>query len=481
MDTRYDVVIVGGGVTGCATALFLAREPGFDGTVLVVERDQTYENAPSAKASGGFRQQFSTPENIRISLFGVHFLKHLDQYLSIDGEAPDVGFRENGYLLLATESMLPVMLENNVLQRELGADVHFRASDELRARYPWLNTGGIAGGFLSDSNEGYIDPYSLLQAYGRKARSLGVEFVQDEALSVRSEGARVTGVTLAEGGDVACGVVVNAAGAYGAPEICASLGVELPIESRKRFTFVFECREPIRPTPLTITEVGVAFRSEGKGFISNVSPPPERDPVTKDTEIDYDLFDELLAEAIKLTGAWCCQLQHPRREPDHRAHPGVRELLPRGGLSGHGLQQSAEVGVAFRSEGKGFISNVSPPPERDPVTKDTEIDYDLFDELIWPVLALRVPAFEAIKLTGAWCCHYDYNTLDENLIIGRTPAYENFYLAAGFSGHGLQQSPAVGRALAELITFGEYRAIDLARFGYERVPAGEAIRETNCY
>ena len=109
--------------------------------------------------------------------------------------------------------------------------MHFRASDELRARYPWLNTGGIAGGFLSDSNEGYIDPYSLLQAYGRKARSLGVEFVQDEALSVRSEGARVTGVTLAEGGDVACGVVVNAAGAYGAPEICASLGVELPIES----------------------------------------------------------------------------------------------------------------------------------------------------------------------------------------------------------------------------------------------------------
>ena len=393
MDTRYDVVIVGGGVTGCATALFLAREPGFDGTVLVVERDQTYENAPSAKASGGFRQQFSTPENIRIGLFGVHFLKHLDEYISIDGEAPDVGFRENGYLLLATESMLPVMLENNDLQRELGADVHFRASDELRARYPWLNTGGIAGGFLSDSNEGYIDPYSLLQAYRRKARSLGVEFVRDEVLSVRSEGARVTGVTLAEGGDVACGVVVNAAGASGAPEICASLGVELPIESRKRFTFVFECREPIRPTPLTITEVGVAFRSEGKGFISNVSPPPERDPVTKDTEIDYDLFDEL----------------------------------------------------------------------------------------IWPVLASRVPAFEAIKLTGAWCCHYDYNTLDENLIIGRTPAYENFYLAAGFSGHGLQQSPAVGRALAELITFGEYRAIDLARFGYERVPAGEAIRETNCY
>ena len=393
MDTRYDAVIIGGGVTGCATALFLAREPGFDGSVLVVERDPTYEHAPSAKATGGFRQQFSTPENIRIGLFGVRFLKHLDEYLSIDGETPDVGFRENGYLLLATESMLPAMRDNNALQRELGADVHFRTPDELRARFPWLGAGGIAGGFLSDSNEGYVDPYSLLQAYRRKARSLGVDFAHDEAVSVQGEGGRVTGVTLAKAGVVACGVAVNAAGAYGAPEICASLGVELPVESRKRFTFVFECREPIGPTPLTITEIGVAFRSEGRGFISNVSPPPERDPATKDVEIDHGLFDEL----------------------------------------------------------------------------------------IWPALASRVPAFEAIKPTGAWCCHYDYNTLDENLIIGLTPAYENFYLAAGFSGHGLQQSPAVGRALCELVTFGEYRTIDLSRFGYERVLAGEALRETNCY
>ena len=390
---RYDVVIVGGGVTGCATALFLARESGFDGRVLVVERDPTYEHAPSAKATGGFRQQFSTPENIRIGLFGVHFLKHLDEYLAVDGETPDVGFRENGYLLLATEPMLPAMRESNAVQRALGADVHFRTPDELRARFPWLGTGGIAGGFLSDSNEGYVDPYSLLQAYRRKARSLGVEFVHDEAVSVRFDGARVTGVTLAGAGSIACGAVVNAAGASGAPELSASLGVTLPVESRKRFTYVFECREPIGPTPLTITEVGVAFRSEGKGFISNVSPPPERDPTTKDTELEYALFEDI----------------------------------------------------------------------------------------IWPALAARVPAFEAIKQTGAWCCHYDYNTLDENLIVGRTPAFENFYLAAGFSGHGLQQSPAVGRALAELIAFGEYRTIDLARFGYERVLSGEALREVNCY
>ncbi len=393
MRTSYDVVIVGGGVTGCSTAVFLAREPGFDGTILVVERDSTYEDAPSAKATGGFRQQFSTPENIRMGLFGARFLKRIGDYLAVDGEVPDVGFRENGYLLLATRAMLPVMLENNALQRALGADVHFRESAMLQARYPWLRADGLAGGFLSDSNEGYLDPYSLLQAYRRKARAAGVAFLEDEVAALRRASGRITKLRLAGGHEISCGAVINAAGVAGARALCDSAGLPLPVESRKRCTFAFECREALAPTPLTITETGVGFRSEGAGFIVNFAPPPERDPDTRDDTVDYGLFEEF----------------------------------------------------------------------------------------VWPGLAARVWPFEAIRLTGGWCCHYDYNTLDENLIVGRLPGYENFYMAAGFSGHGLQQSPAVGRALSELVTFGEYRTIDLSRLGYERVTTGAAVRETNCY
>ena len=147
MQDRYDVIVIGGGVSGCSAAFFLASDPGFDGRLLVVERDPTYQDAPSARATGGIRQQFSTPENVRIGLFGAHFVKNAGDYLAIDGEAPDLAWREGGYLLLATRETLPVMRENNAVQRAEGADValprSFGARAEVRvAQHRW-NRGGL--------------------------------------------------------------------------------------------------------------------------------------------------------------------------------------------------------------------------------------------------------------------------------------------------------------------------------------------------
>ena len=136
-------------------------------------------------------------------------------------------------------------------------------------------------------------------------------------------------------------------------------------------------------------------------------------------------------------------------------------------------------GVACRPEGAQYIGIVSPGADDDPDSDDLEVDYRLFEEVVWPTLAHRVPAFEAIKLTGAWAGHYDYNTFDQNAILGPHPEAANFFVCTGFSGHGLQQSPAAGRALAELILHGGYRSLDLSAFDTARLLERRPVFEVN--
>lgn len=136
-------------------------------------------------------------------------------------------------------------------------------------------------------------------------------------------------------------------------------------------------------------------------------------------------------------------------------------------------------GVYFRPEGDKFITGCSPLPGNDPDCLDFEIDYDWFEEHIWPALAIRVPAFEAIKLEHAWAGHYAYNLLDQNALLGRHPGCDNLYFANGFSGHGLQQSPAVGRGISELILYGAYQTLNLDRFSVERLLTNKRVTERN--
>ena len=100
---------------------------------------------------------------------------------------------------------------------------------------------------------------------------------------------------------------------------------------------------------------------------------------------------------------------------------------------------------------------------------DFEPAYEEFEEIIWPALAARSENFEALKVINQWAGHYDFNTLDHNLIVGPHPEVSNFIFCNGFSGHGLQQGPAAGRAVSELIAYGGYRTIDLREVGYERI------------
>jgi len=391
MGERYDVVIAGGAVMGSSTAYHLAADSGFRGRVLVVEKDFSYAKSATALSLSSVRQQFSTRVNIRVGLAGVAFLKAARETLAVDGDAPDLPLVENGYLYLASDAGAEILRENNVIQTEEGARIALLSPAGIAERFPYINLDGVSLGALGLEGEGWFDSYQLLQAFRRKARSLGVVYREDRVVEVLRDGARVTGVRLASGDEIACGAFLNAAGASGATWLAANLGVEIPVRSRKRCVFVFESKAQYPDCPLVIDPTGVYFRPEGRTYLVGFSPPEAEDP-------DCD---------------------------------------------------------------------------------DFEVIWPQFEDYLWPILANRVPAFETLKLSRAWAGHYDLNLFDHNAIVGRLPGYDNAYLAAGFSGHGVQQSPAVGRGLAELIVHGGFRALDLSDFAYERIAANRPLLERN--
>ena len=210
MTASTDVVVIGGGAMGGAVAVHLLDDPAFDGRVTLVERDPTFRRASSALSAAGTRRQFSTPENIAMGLFGAAFIKSGAEHLSTDGEQADIPFVEQGYLFLATEAGLPILKSNHEKQRAAGAEIALLDPESLAQRFPWLSTHGLAGGALGLKNEGWTDPYSLLQAFRRKARALGAVFVKDEVVGLERRGARIEAALLADAGRVSCGAFVNA-------------------------------------------------------------------------------------------------------------------------------------------------------------------------------------------------------------------------------------------------------------------------------
>jgi glycine/D-amino acid oxidase-like deaminating enzyme len=136
-------------------------------------------------------------------------------------------------------------------------------------------------------------------------------------------------------------------------------------------------------------------------------------------------------------------------------------------------------GAWFRPEGGSFIAGIAPEPTDDVADLPLVVDHALFEDRLWPALAARVAAFDALRVTNSWAGYYEVNTFDHNALIGRHPAVDNLLFANGFSGHGIQQAPAVGRAIAELIVHGAYRALDLSIFGVDRIASGRPVVERN--
>ena len=136
-------------------------------------------------------------------------------------------------------------------------------------------------------------------------------------------------------------------------------------------------------------------------------------------------------------------------------------------------------GLWLRPEGDRFLCGIPQDPDPNVSPDDFDADDDSFERIAWPLLAHRVPAFESVRLVSSWVGHYDYNVFDQNAFVGPAPGVANLLLACGFSGHGLQHAPGIGRGLAERIIYGGYRSLDLAPLAYERLANKQPLRELN--
>ena len=385
---QASVVIVGGGVIGAAIACFLARDHGLKARVL--EADPRYRRASSALSASSIRQQFSTPINIALSQASLGFLRRVGDELSVDGESPQLGLHEAGYLYLATDQGAAPLRANHAVQCAHGADIQLLDAGQLHKRWPWLCTDGIALGSWGASGEGWFDGPALHAAFRRKAIACGAEFLHANAVTLEVREGRVHSAIDARGTRHGADAIVIAAGAWSAP-LAAQLGLDLPVHAKKRDVFVVSSPAALPGCPLLIDPSGVWLRPEGRVFLAGAPP---RD----DSAIEAPLED---------------------------------------------------------------------------------IDHTLFGDLIWPTLAARIPAFEALRVQSAWAGYYEMNLFDHNAVVGAMPGFDNAFIACGFSGHGMQHAPAIGQALAARIVYGRNDGIDLAPLAPERLLRNAPLIEAN--
>lgn len=389
----YDVVIVGGAIMGASTAWFLMDNPDFQGRVLVVERDPSYENTSTMTTTSCIRQQFSTALNVKVSQFAADFIKNLKMHLRGAEHAPDLSIKSFGYMYLAdNDAFADVLRTNQKVQVQAGAATRLLTPADIARDFPFYALDDIVLGSLNTVDEGYFDATAMFDALRRASRDRGVEYVSNEvvAMTRNSGGTRVESVTLKTGEVISCGQVANASGPR-ADRTARMAGIDLPVEPRKRYSWIFKAEQPLTSElPLTIDPSGLHIRENGGGTYqvgAHFGPDPR---------VDYD---------------------------------------------------------------------------------DFTLDHSLWENEAWPIIATRIPQFEAIRLQSTWAGHYAMNVFDHNAIMGPHDVVGNFVFLNGFSGHGIQQAPAMGRGTAEWLIYGEYRALDLSPFNYSRIPTGQPIVE----
>ena len=214
-NLHYDVVIVGGAIMGSSVAWFLTDNPDFDGSVLVVEKDPSYQWCSTAHTNSCMRQQFSTELNVKISQFAADFVNNLRDYLGGDQRVPELKVQSFGYMYLAdTQSFANDLRQSVAVQQAAGSATQFLSAVDIARDYPFYNVEDILAGSINLVNEGYFDGATVFDWWRRQAIERGVEYVTNEVVSMQTaaSGDRIELVTLASGERISCGPAVDPGG-----------------------------------------------------------------------------------------------------------------------------------------------------------------------------------------------------------------------------------------------------------------------------
>lgn len=351
--TKFDVIMAGGGVMGCATAYYLLQaDPRMK--VAIVEMDPEYKYNSTVLSDGNARLQFNLKENILISLYGMERLKTFSEDMAVGDWRPEIDFRQQGNLFLTDDANKENAKAGLELQQRMGCQVSWLEPAEIKARFPLYDETKFAGGTFGRL-DGTMDPQAVLIAFKRKAVDLGATFIEAEVAEVLRAAGKVSGVRLTNGTQLTANYVVNSAGAWGTG-LARTAGIELPIDPVMRQVYVLDTASaPQEIYPLTVFPSGLYLIQEHGGqFLCAKSL--DDDPVGFDFTWNRDKFMEFLwpelveyvpaFDRLKVVSGWSGLYAVNRFDGNVilGEWPGLEGFLLVNGFSGHGFQQCHAIG-----------------------------------------------------------------------------------------------------------------------------------------
>jgi glycine/D-amino acid oxidase-like deaminating enzyme len=353
-ENHFDVIMVGGGVMGCATAYYMLQaQPQFK--VAILELDPTYSKASTPLSDGNTRVQFNIKENIQMSQYGLEVLAHFADRMAVEGDRPDVAFRQQGNLFIIDAASQAETEAGLALQQGMGCQVEWLTPAQVKEHYPLYNLSGCVGATLG-RQDGTMSPMAVLMGYKKKSMSLGARFIQAEATQLLTQDKQIVGVKLASGDRLHASVVVNAAGPW-APKIAQTAGVNLPISPTKRQVTIIETQErPAKILPAIFFPSGLYCIHEGEGIFMCGKSLPD-DPISYDDFTwERHKFEELLwpelvelipaFDRLRVVRGWAGLYEVNTLDGNAilGEWPELKGFFLANGFSGHGFQQCHAVG-----------------------------------------------------------------------------------------------------------------------------------------